>query len=379
MNIKCIIAIFAIAELLSSCTPSAQDDGLGHHHHNHSSNIDHNTNEIVLNATQASKFGVYTQMVKPVHFNEIIKVAGQVESTPLDRTIVSANASGIVHFNSKIVEGKKVNKGIEIASISAQNIAGGDINESQKITLEIAKREYERVAPLFKDGIISEKEYNDIKLKYEQAKIAYAGEKYSGKSIATSSGVITQLLVREGEYVNIGQAIAIISNNVKLTLRADIPEKYYNFIPTIKTANFKPSYSDSIIFLDDLNGQIVSTMVNSSIITPGYIPVYFTFDNNGDVIPGSYVDIYLLGETKQNAIVLPNNAIIEQQGCYFVYVKLDEECYEKRLVEIGNSNGDKIEILSGLSRKDEVVTQGATIVKLAESSGAVPEGHSHNH
>ena len=73
------------------------------------------------------------------------------------------------------------------------------------------------------------------------------------------------------------------------------------------------------------------------------------------------------------------DAITEQQGKHYVYVKLDEECYEKRLVTIGNSNGDEIEILSGLTRKDEVVTKGAIIVKLAESSGAVPEGHSHNH
>lgn len=34
---------------------------------------------------------------------------------------------------------------------------------------------------------------------------------------------------------------------------------------------------------------------------------------------------------------------------------------------------------SGLKTGDELVTEGATVVKMAESSGAVPEGHSHNH
>ena len=91
--------------------------------------------------------------------------------------------------------------------------------------------------------------------------------------------------------------------------------------------------------------------------------------------------------------MFPGNALVSDDPsdplsfrCLFQFspanellVKLDEECYEKRLVTIGNSNGDEIEILSGLTRKDEVVTKGAIIVKLAESSGAVPEGHSHNH
>lgn len=376
MKNKWLIAIIAIVKM-SSCTPSAHDDGLGHHH-NHGSNNEQ-SNEIILNKAQAVKFGVYTQMVKPTQYNEVVKVSGQIVSAPGDRTIVLANSSGIVNYVNNIVEGKKVAKGAEIATITGKNMSGGDINESQRIAFEIAKREYERVSPLFDDGIISEKEYNDIKLKYEQAKIAYTGEKHSGKIIATSSGIITQLLVQDGEFVNAGQSIAVLSNNVKLTLRADVPEKYYNFIPTIKTANFKPSYVDSIISIEDLNGQLVSTIVNTSAVQPGYIPVYFTFDNNGIVIPGSYADVYLIGASKSNAIVLPIDAIVEQQGNYFVYVKLDEECYEKRLVKIGNTDGEKIEILSGLSRKDEVVTRGAVIVKLAESSGAVPEGHSHNH
>ena len=62
-----------------------------------------------------------------------------------------------------------------------------------------------------------------------------------------------------------------------------------------------------------------------------------------------------------------------------MYVKLDDECYEKRMVKLGLSNGNEVEIVSGLTRRDEVVSRGAIIVKLAEASGAVPEGHSHNH
>jgi len=107
--------------------------------------------------------------------------------------------------------------------------------------------------------------------------------------------------------------------------------------------------------------------------------VYFSFDNNGLVVPGAYAEIFLIGSVRQNAIIVPIDAIIEQQGKYYVYVRLDDECYEKRLVSVGMSNGREIEILSGLNIDENVVVHGAIIVKLAESSGAVPEGHSHNH
>ena len=375
------IVICSIAIIyMTACTPSAQDDGLGHHHHDHSSHggNDHGS-EIVLSADQAKKFGVYSQMVKPRDFNNIIKVSGQIESAPSDQSIVSATAPGIVKFTHGMVEGKIVSNGTTIARISSKNIAGGDPNESARIAVEATKRELDRLTPLHDEGIVSTKEYYAAKQAYEEARSAYSGTPNGGIAKAATSGAITQLLVKEGEYVTTGQPIAVISGSTRLTLRADLPEKYYKQLPTITTANFKPAYGNDIIHLNEVNGKMVSVPTTATAQQTGYIPIHFSFDNNGEAIPGAFVEVYLIGNTKPNAIVLPNDAITEQQGKYYVYVKLDDECYEKRLVTIGSSNGDEIEILAGLSRKDEVVTKGAIIVKLAESSGAVPEGHSHNH
>ena len=364
---------------ISSCTPSAKDDGLGHNHNHGSHGGGDHGNEIVLSTEQAKKFGVYSQMVKPRDFNNIIKVSGQIESAPTDQSIVAATAPGIVKFTPGIVEGKIVSNGAIIARISSKNIAGGDPNESARIAVDATKRELDRLTPLHEDGIVSTKEYNTAKQAYEEACAAYSGTPTGGAAKASTSGAITQLLVKEGEYVTTGQPIAVISGTTRLTLRADLPEKYYNQLATITTASFKPSYTDKVIQLSEVNGKLVSTPTTATAQQTGYIPIHFSFDNNGLAIPGAFVEVYLIGSTKSNTIVLPVDAISEQQGKFYVYTKLDDECYEKRLVTIGNSNGTEVEILSGLSRKDEVVTKGAIIIKLAESSGAVPEGHSHNH
>ncbi len=374
-----VLSSWATLIMLSGCANSAKEDGLGHNHshgHNHASE---NSDEITLNPEDANKFGVYTQMVKPGQFNEIIKVSGQIMPATDDQHVISAPSSGIVTFANGINEGQKVHAGTVIANISSKNISGGDPNEVAKIALDAAKRELDRVTPLHADGIVSTKEYNEIKQTYDKAKAAYSGNKSGSYATALSAGTIVRLHTKQGEYVNAGQVIATVSSNEKLTLRADLPERYYNSLATISSANFRTSYSDSIISLSDVNGKLITPTEIATNAQNGYIPVYFSFDNNGKAISGSFAEIYLIGETRHDVISLPIDAITEQQGKHYVYVKLDDECYEKRLVTLGSSNGKEVEIKSGLTRKDEVVSRGAIIIKLAESSGAIPEGHSHNH
>jgi len=55
------------------------------------------------------------------------------------------------------------------------------------------------------------------------------------------------------------------------------------------------------------------------------VPVTFEFDNKGEVIPGSFVEVFLLSSPMENVISLPRTALTEEQGGYFVYLQLDEE------------------------------------------------------
>ena len=75
----------------------------------------------------------------------------------------------------------------------------------------------------------------------------------------------------DGQYVDAGTSIATVRKNARLLLRADVPERYYNVIPTIKSANIKPTYSESAISLAELNSKVVSSPNASAI--QGYIPI----------------------------------------------------------------------------------------------------------
>ena len=111
--------------------------------------------------------------------------------------------------------------------------------------------------------------------------------------------------------------------------------------------------------------------------TSVYIPVTFEFDNTGEVVPGSFVEVFLLGAPQDNVISVPASALTEEQGVYFVYIQIDDEGFIKREVQPGQSNGERVRILSGLTGGERVVSKGAYQVKLAANSSVIPEGHTH--
>lgn len=389
-----IFRIFLVMSISAmwSCNQGGSDE-LAHHHHHESvehdhyheddhdqdgeHHHDHDDFEIVLEHEKAEKFGVKTSKVVAEPFQQVIRATGQITSAAIGQGVVSAKSAGIIHLTKGLVEGKKVAQGAAIGYVSAKGISGGDANEAARVAYEAAKRELDRITPLHNDGIVSTKEYNEAKRIYDQANAAYTGSRAGSSATAPISGVVTKLLVNEGEYVDVGQQIAIVSKNTQLTLRVDLPEKYSQFVPQIKTANIRANSSDTVYSLSEMNGKCVSSTANTS--EGGYIPVYFTFDNNGNLPSGSFVEVYLIGNDSANSIALPKDAIVEQQGKYYVYVQHEEDCYEKRQVTLGMDNGQKIEITNGLKEGETVVSGGAIVVHLAESSGAVPEGHTHNH
>ncbi len=382
MNIKRKLPVI-LAIILMSCSEKTDK---GHDHDEHEETEAHaihnghdDGDEIVLEPHAAEKFGVKTSRIERHPFNEVIKVSGVVVGSPEDVITVVAKSAGVVSLNSNAVPGKNISGGTSLGSVSSNGITGGDADKVAALQYEAAKKEYERVIPLYKDGIVSAKDYNAAQAAYQQAKAAYSGRSEGSVLTSPSGGVITELLVKSGEYVSVGQPVATVSRNSSLLLRADVPQKYYSLVPSITSANFCTAYSDSVITLADMGGRRISAPSTTPVNNPGYLPVYFSFDNDGSIVPGSNVEVYLLNDTGSDALVIPVSALSEQQGALFAYVKVDEHGYEKRVVKTGVSNGREIEILSGLNEGEEIVTEGVIFVKLAETSNVVPEGHSHNH
>lgn len=370
-----VLSVFSLTVAVS-CTHShsdANDENVAEEGHDHE-------DEIVMSPADAMRFGVMAEAAVKTPFCEIVKVSGEVLPAATDRSVVSAPTSGIVRLVSGIEQGKAVGNGELIASISAGNMTGGDANKMAKVSLDAAKRELDRLTPLLKDGLITKKEYNDALRSYEEAKSAYSPAAATGRASSPISGVVSELLVSDGSFVEAGQPIATVARSQRLTLKALLPSRHIDMLPRIASANFIPSHSSGkAIRLADRGGKVLSSSMSTADNTPGYLPVYFSFDNHGDVVPGTPADVYLVGTQRSDALTVPAGAISEQQGEKFVYVKVENHAYAKHPVKVGRNDGRRVEILDGISEGDSVVATGTTFVRLAETSTVVPEGHSHNH
>lgn len=368
--------------------------GCGEHAHDHEhENHDHeaeihaeektaHSDEIVLTPEKAKAAGVEAEVIHPGAFREVIQAGGQILSAQGQEATVVAASSGVVSFSRKIAEGIEVGQGSELLSVSAEHIQEGDPVRKAKVVYEKAKEEYERAEKLVGSQIVSQKEFAALREAYQNARLTYEAllPSKSGKGVAVKApigGFVKNCLVKEGDYVTVGQPLMTVTQMRRLVLKADVSERYYAQLPRIVSANFKTPYNNKVYCLENLGGKVLS-FGKSSGDTSYYVPVTFEFDNRGDMVPGAFVEVFLLSGERQGVISLPESALTEEQGLYFVYLKLDDECYKKQEVQLGTSNGERVEILSGLKDGDTVVTRGAIHVKLAAASNAIP-AHSHNH
>lgn len=340
------------------------------------------SDEIILTPEKAKAARVMVETVTPGTFREIIPTSGQVLAAQGDENTLVAATAGVVSFSRTVTEGMSVGRDVELLSVSAENLQDGDPVKRARIAYERAKGEYERAEKLIGERIVSEKEFNVLKENYENARIAYEALSPSkaGKGVAVKSpmaGYVKACFVKEGDYVTVGQPLLSVTQTRRLMLRAEVSERYYSRLHNIASANFQTPYDDKVYSLTDLKGRLLS-FGKSSDGTSYYVPVTFEFDNRGDVIPGSFVEVYLLASERQNVLSVPVSALTEEQGLYFIYCQIDEECYRKQEVTVGANDGKRVEILSGLKGGEKVVTQGAIHVKLASASTAIP-GHTHNH
>lgn len=389
---KKYLYIIMCTAVLVACGRNEHDGRDGHDEHGHEGGAgheghDHEDGVIEFGETQRKAAGLEVMTLQPGDFQEAIRVSGQVTEAQGDEAAVVAKSAGVLTFTrDHLSEGASIDKGETFARVSAAGLAGGDATAQNAIELNRAKVAYERAERLVGEGIVSQEEYERLKADYEQARIVHGARHNQDvnkiNSVVSSpiAGFVKRVLVKEGEYVEVGQLIATVTKNCDLQLRAEVPEKYFARIHDIQGAHFSMSYDiDDVRDIKDLNGHLVS-MGRTATEGSAYIPVTFEFENHGDIVPGSFADIWLLCGVRQQVLSVPVCALTEEQGLFFVYVQgHDEDEYEKREVQLGGSNGTHVEILGGLNTGDKVVTKGVYQLKIASASGAVPEAHSHSH
>ena len=184
--------------------------------------------EIVYLKEQAWKVEFANVSVVKTAFSDIIKTSGQILSAPGDEMVVTASARGIVNFTgNKTIIGSEVSQNIPLFTISGGNLAENNLDanyKEAKANYDKTKADFERAKELVNDKIISEAAFLQAKNAFENAQTVFnaIAKNYSasGQSVRSPmNGFVKNILVNEGQFVEAGIPLALVSKNKKLILQ----------------------------------------------------------------------------------------------------------------------------------------------------------------
>ena len=360
-----------------------------HHHHDHDHDHEGVTSASAITFTheQAAQvdFAIDTPQFRTI--GQVVKTMARVQPAQGDEVTVVAKSSGVMTFvSSQICEGSPVTKGASVAKISSDGLVGDNFSvmlSEAKNNYETAKQNYERAKSLVDSKIVSQAEFLELKTAYENARVVYENlqRNVNGGSASVTSpigGYIQQIFVPNGSYVSVGQPVMSVSQNRSIVLKAEVPQRYASQLPAITSVNVENPVSREVVALSELGGRVLS--YGRSVSDGSFmLPVTLEMKNVGGFTPGTFVKVWLSAQTGTPALTVPKTALLEEQGNYYVFVQISPEQFEKKEVKIGASDGAFVEILSGITAKQHIVTRGAVYVKLAKASGALDPHAGHVH
>jgi len=344
-------------------------------------------NTTVFTKDQAWKTEFATGYPVRKFFGQVIKTVAQVSSAPADEVVVTARTSGeILLTENNIVEGMKVSAGQTLLAIRGSSLAENNTAvrfAEARNNYEKARTDYERTKLLAADKIVSEKQLLEATTTYENARAVYdnLNQNFTAAGQLVTSpmtGFIKQVHVKNGQYAGEGQILITISQNKSLLLQAGVQQKYAPLLRSTTDANIRTPGDNTTFTLEELNGTILSVGKTTS---PDnfLVPVTLQIDNNGGFIPGGFVELYLKTHTDNQALIVPNTALVEEQGNFFVFVQATPELFEKREVKPGVTDGNDTEIREGLTGSERIVTKGAILIRLSQATGALDAHSGHVH
>jgi multidrug efflux pump subunit AcrA (membrane-fusion protein) len=195
-------------------------------------------------------------------------------------------------------------------------------------------------------------------------------------------GIIAHVHATAGSYLEKGQPVFHIIDPKRLWLKCRIPESDALRLIDADGAWFLLPNMDGPFVIttrgENANGRVVAF---SQAIDPRTrtAPLILEFTNPEQRLRiGLLVEAHVFTGNAADGVAVPVSAIVRDSGVPVVYVELGGESFERRVVQLGIRDGDYIEVRSGVTGGERVVSRGAYLVKLA-ASGPAETGHGHAH
>lgn len=282
---------------------------------------------------------------------ESIRTSGTLEA---DREAdVYAKLAGLCQ-KVFVEEGDQVRAGEILAKLEDEEFRL--VYEQARARLEKARADFERAEQLYREGLTSQQAYQDasVQLKLAQADTDLARKRLEDTSIVSPlTGLVTARKIKPGDLVTTTQALFHVVDLDPLRLEVYVPERDYFRIrqgqpvlltvDTVPGATFRSSVERLNPVIDTASGMAkVTVMIENA---------------DRRLRPGMFARVQIVTEVRQEALLIPKEALLLRGEQNFVFVVREDVAWEIP-VETGFQEADRVEVLKGLSPDDQVVVQG---------------------
>ena len=309
---------------------------------------------------------VTTFEVQPQVFNHYLDLQGNVKTR--ENVLLYPEMAGTL-LTVKVKKGARVSKGQILAVIDN----GGMSNQLSQLKTQaaLAQTTFERQATLWEQKIGSEIQYLQSKAQAEaQANAVLQLEKVLAKAQITApfSGVIDQVLKDPGTVVSPGNGSEVfrLINLSNMYIEVDVPEGYLGAVTKGKKAGvYFPVLQDSVSAVVRETGNYINPNNRS-------FSAEIAVENpNGQIKPNLNARVHINDYTNENALLIPQSVISEnaagEQYAYVAELNNGEAIAKRHIITTGKTQGDFVEITSGINAGDLIIKEGARSVKDAQA------------
>ena len=267
-----------------------------------------------------------------------------------------------IHFN----EGDSVKQGQKLFVLdnATYNAALSQV-EAKRSLSELEFKQAEQLLAR-KHGSRHERDRTRAQLQIDEARVKLAKAELAKMTLtAPFDGTIGFRNVSRGDYVSSGQDLVELVDLDTLKAEFNVPEKYLSKVFPGQSVLVSVDAFPGLQF----NGEIYA--VAPQLDQRGRsLQIRAKVANNQQRLrPGLFARIELVLSETEQALLLPEAAILPQGKAFFVYRVIDKTIEQVR-VEIGARSGGKVQILDGLQPGDVIVTAGQ--LKLRPGSPVTP-------
>ncbi len=229
--------------------------------------------------------------------------------------------------------------------------------DSKRLNFEISEREFNKQKSIYEKGGITLRELTDAERMYIDARYSLENaliQLAKLKIVPTFRGTITALPFHStGQYVAPGTLLAEVMNYRSLYTEVALPSNELGRVTPGQDVRVTAYSGDT----DTLWGEVTQA-------SPALSPDSRMFDatvmiNNDSLIlrPGMFVKLEIVVKHHDSAIVVPKDIILDSRRGKTVFV-IDGGLAIERTLEIGLSNRDEVEVLSGLKPNERLIVEG---------------------